>query len=146
MSTTPWPTPQKLNEGNVEFHFYFGDHRTLWRRTAALLLCADIWRRKIKGEKMEDDGTLTFNMVNLMLKIPEARRYWIKDARRKSFSHEIHGLQQGKKILPESKMRMYNPRLGLGLRSFLLVIHYRNYKAINAGILTFITNRLGEGS
>ena len=103
--------PQKLNEGNVEFHSYFGDHRTLLRRTAALLLCADIWRRKVKGEKIEGEKALTFNMVNLMLKIPEARRYWIKDAQRKSFSQEIHRLEQGKEILPESNIRMYNPRL-----------------------------------
>ena len=50
-------------------------------------------------------------MVNLMQKIPEARRYWIKDAQRKSFSQEIHRLEQGKEILPESNIRMYNPRL-----------------------------------
>ena len=73
--------PQKFNKGNVEFHLYFGDHRTLLQRTAALPLCADIWRRKVKGKKVKGNETLTFDLVNLMLKIPEARRYRIKDAK-----------------------------------------------------------------
>lgn len=33
---------------------------------------------------------------------------------------------------------------GLGLRSYLLVIYYDNYKAYNSGIITAITNRLGD--
>lgn len=33
---------------------------------------------------------------------------------------------------------------GLGLRSYLLVIYYRNFKAYNSGIITVLSNRVGD--
>ena len=47
-------------------------------------------------------------------------------------------------ILRPNLVRIFLGWDGLGLSSYLLVMYFNNSKSLNAAILTFITNRLGD--
>ena len=87
-------------------HSYFSDYDTLLRKTARVLLCKDIWLAKHRKQIIPE-----LNLFEVMLRLPQARIFWIKDAQRKYFAAEVFRLQQGKPLHTESKLLAFNPFL-----------------------------------
>ena len=94
------------NESIVEMHSYFSDYDSLLRKTASVILCKDIWVAKHRGVSVPE-----FNLFEVMVRLPQARIFWIKDAQRKYFAAEVFRLQQGKSVHSESKLLAFNPFL-----------------------------------
>lgn len=76
------------------------------------------------------------------------RLYYIKNEKLFLFFHVLLSLFVFSIILLIFSPGVFSIFLGwdgLGLSSFLLVIFYRNTKSLRAGLLTFLTNRTGDG-